>query len=362
MPFRLIADKVLEVFVRFFLGPALSISPNAHVKLMQRLLFHLNKYPTIADYLTLSARPKNPSEYGFQPITLTTQAPPTAILMQGPLLDDDDFTLGSIRLYRNIFPQANIVLSTWSDEAPNLLEKMKLAGATIVLCQRPSKSGVLNFNFQRLSTIEGLAEVKRLGARFVLKTRTDQRVNSRYALSLLISLVKKFQPAAFTNICKHRVFFLNVSSLANVPFHLSDMLHFGHVDDLLRVWDVPQQDAILDRKNYEKFFEKSAIVADLVSKNPTIPEVYIGRNYARVLYGPRCLENPYDSYIRLLKEAVGIVDRSQIDLYWPKYSAYQENADYLIPKNREELSFSKWLTLESGASNDVVKYDANSKW
>jgi hypothetical protein len=361
MPFHSIADKILEVFVRFFLGPVLSISPKAHVKLIQRILFHLNKYPTITDYLTVTARPKNASESSFQPITLTTKVPPTAILMQGPLLDSENFTLGSIRLYRKIFPQAKIVLSTWSDEAPSLLEKMKAAGATIVLCQKPRKSGVLNFNLQRISTIEGLAEVKRLGAQFVLKTRTDQRVNSRYALSLLISLVKKFPPSALADLCKHRVFFLNVYSLANIPFHLSDMLNFGHVDDILRVWDVPQQDANIDRKHYEKLFDKSTVVADVVSRNPTVPEIYIGRNYAEILYGPQCLENPYDSYIRLLKEAVGIVDKSQIDLYWPKYSSYQENADYLIPKNREELSFSKWLTLESGTSDDVVNYDANSK-
>jgi hypothetical protein len=360
MLFRLIANQIIEAFVRLILGPILSINPKVQEKFIERLLFHLNKYAKIKNYLFLVVRPKSIFDSGFQAISLSTHISSTTIVMQGPILSSDNFTLESIYLYRAMFPRTQIILATWSDEASDKLAQAKNAGVNVVLCKRPETSGFLNFNLQRASTIEGLKEAKRLGAQLVIKTRTDQRINSRYAISLLISLVKKF-PSSPSIQCKHRVFFLSLSSLANVPFHLSDMLQFGHIDDLLKVWDAPVHGVNIARKDFEKNIENKATVADVIFRTPTNPEVWIGKHYAENLYGPQCMENPSGSFIRLLKEAVGIVDRSQLDLSWPKYSAYEECSDYRLPKTFEQLSFSKWLSLESGVSDDIVNYDANSK-
>jgi len=354
------ADRMIEAFVRFVLGPILSISPRLHVKLIERLLFHLNERPTIRNYLSIVVRPKFVSGSGFRHTSFPVLTPPTAIVIQGPILVEDNFTLESIHLYRSMFPETQIVLATWSDESPDKLAQAENAGANVVLCKRPDASGFLNFNLQRANTIEGLKEAKRLGAQLILKTRTDQRINSRHGLSLLISLAKRF-PANPSVQCKHRVFFLNLSSLANVPFHLSDMLQFGNIDDLLRIWDVPVHKVNVDRKDFERRIENKATVADVIFRSPTNPEVWIGKHYAQLLYGPQCVENPADSYVRLLKEAVGIVDRAQLDLFWPKYSAYEEHGDYRLQQTFEQLSFSKWLTLESGVSDDIVNYDPSAK-
>ena len=48
-----------------------------------------------------------------------------AIVMQGPLIVDSNFTVETLKLYRHNFPEAIIILSTWmiNDDIVKLLKK-----------------------------------------------------------------------------------------------------------------------------------------------------------------------------------------------------------------------------------------------
>ena len=48
-----------------------------------------------------------------------------AIVMQGPILKEDDFTFETLKLYSKIFSQHHIIFSTWEDEELSHLNKIK---------------------------------------------------------------------------------------------------------------------------------------------------------------------------------------------------------------------------------------------
>lgn len=360
MRFRSFFDKVIKFFVLIFITPVLRILSKMQAQIIERILFHLNERLHTHYFFSLIHRPKDNFEEGYQPIDLDHKVNPTIIVIQGPIITDNDFTINTIKLYRQMFPTLEIVFSTWSDESSSNISKLKKLGADVIVSDKPNISGFLNFNFQRKSTKEGLERAKKSGAKFVLKTRSDQRVNNRYAISLLHALINKF-PSNEDLECKYRIFFISLFSLNNIPFHLSDMFQFGHIDDLIELWNAPEHKKNIDRNSFETNLLGELTIEQIIKNDLTLPEVSLGRHYAQRFYGIDCLNEPLVIFNRLLKEAVGIVDKSQLDLFWPKYRAFDEHRDYRLPKNHQHLSFSKWITLESDLSNDVLNYDEYSK-
>ena len=57
--------------------------------------------------------------------------------MQGPIRKEDNFTYNTVKYYRDIYPNAKVIVSTWIDEDANDIEKIQELGATIVLNEKP---------------------------------------------------------------------------------------------------------------------------------------------------------------------------------------------------------------------------------
>ena len=71
--------------------------------------------------------------------------------MQGPLMADYDFTYETLLIYLKTFLSNNanviIILSTWENENPSLLARIKELGIEVVLSE-PVEGGVANLNKQ----------------------------------------------------------------------------------------------------------------------------------------------------------------------------------------------------------------------
>lgn len=48
-----------------------------------------------------------------------------AIVMQGPIRKEDNFTYNTVKYYRDIYPNAKVIVSTWIDEDANDIEKYR---------------------------------------------------------------------------------------------------------------------------------------------------------------------------------------------------------------------------------------------
>lgn len=92
--------------------------------------------------------------------------------------------------------------------------------------------------FARGLTTQGVRYVKEnTPAKFVLKTRTDQRINLFSFLVYFKNLLETFPPKG--DKLRERIIFLNSNMTKSFPFYFNDYLSFGHVEDIFKLYAIP---------------------------------------------------------------------------------------------------------------------------
>lgn len=234
-----------------------------------------------------------------------------AIIIQGPIVYDDDFTFRTVCYYSILFPESKIILSTWEEEKEHSkFERFYTLPVEIVLSSPPQEKGVLNINYQVKSTYAGILKAKELGYKYVLKTRTDFRLYADDCLSYLHTLSEMFPSKGSAH---KRITILQ--PFLDIAYYIPDYILFGDTDDMLNFWD-----------------------AGTLYPNHTEglnPEMLMFTRYIKILgsYVEEPLENLKD-YIDMLCREFIIVDPATYKYYWKKYSyegsiLYQENGNRL---------------------------------
>ena len=162
-----------------------------------------------------------------------------AIVIQGPLEHKDNYTLTTARLYRQWYPNAPIVISTWKNEATDIFRK-SCAEISVTLLENelPVFGGISNTNYQLESSARGVEYVKNnTSAKFVLKCRSDQRINRTKFLIYFKNLLEMYPPKG--DKLKKRI--LMASFDKGLPFFGCDFLYFGTVEDLNKLFNIPEQ-------------------------------------------------------------------------------------------------------------------------
>jgi hypothetical protein len=289
-----------------------------------------------ADFCQTQLRPLAGAEAAF------------AIVVQGPLIAADDYTLDSVRLYRRNCPAVRVIVSTWQDSDPTLLSKLRELGAIVVTSAAPPAPGILNVNYQIVSTRAGLERAAQEGAEFVLKTRSDQRAYAPGLDVALPALLRAFPPGAAGP--RLRILAASNDTRLYVPFHLSDQLQCGHVGDLQAYWSAP-----LDTR--KKVVDLGLPIGEMV-RTRCIPEVYLALAYLDLVGAkPACsLNDWWDA----LANYFCIVENAQLDWHWPKYQRYHEYRwrEYQRVLAGELVSFAGWLQLLRGARPQVDHQEA----
>jgi len=160
----------------------------------------------------------------------------TAIVLQGPLVADYNFTVETVRLYKKHFPTTTILIvsiNTGSD--PVMIATLKEAGAVVVESDKPAIAGLGNVNLQLVSTLAGIKRAKELGAQFVYKTRCDQRMYGVNINEFLLNLIEAF-PVVPGFKQKNRIIASSFLTLKYVPYLITDMFQFGQIDDMIQYW------------------------------------------------------------------------------------------------------------------------------
>ncbi len=290
-------------------------------------------------FVTVHTRPIEASDSNLWSDPLLTE-PKTAIVMQGRVITDRNFTLETVRWYKKTFKTTAIIVSTDTDTDPKLVNSLKEAGAEIVLTDRPAVRGLGNVNLQLVSTLAGIKAAKEIGAEFVYKTRTDQRMYGLNINEFLINLIKAF-PLKVTSSQKYRIIASSFLSQKFVPYLITDMWQFGQIDDMLDFWGTP-----LDTRT------AAPVVRTLKEgMEAKIAEVYLVTEYMKKI-GRTVKWSLQDSW-EVYAEHFCIVDKETLDLFWYKYESYLEYGDkkYTAVSNSQLLTFAEWFNLYSNLSN-----------
>ena len=276
-----------------------------------------------------------------------------AIVIQGPIYAEDNFTLNTVKFYKAMYPNAKILVSTWDDEKEEVLELLRESGAIIVKSKKPDYSGNLNVNYQLVSARAGLLKARELGCEYLIKTRTDQRICKDYVFYSIISMLDRF-PCSENQNQKSRIFILAVN-YGNMftPYFMSDFLYAGRSEDVINVFSIP-----LDEREQFQIDYNASRREQSRSMHP--PEIYIMKHYLKDILGREC-EDTVEQYWKAIKECFICMSMKDVGLLWPKYDIkYELNffyGDYFsgenIPTNSEMgFDFINWFNLYCG----VLKY------
>tara|TARA_B110000967_G_C18898615_1_gene572735 strand:- start:2065 stop:3057 length:993 start_codon:yes stop_codon:yes gene_type:complete len=258
-----------------------------------------------------------------------------AIVMQGPYLAEENFTLESLSRYRKNFPESVIILSTWSiPECDHVF--LKQIGVQIILNNKPLYVGFANVNLQIVTTKSGMLLARKLGADYALKTRTDQRIHHPNFYAYLTSMLEVF-PLFSRKYSQHsRLVACSLNTFKLRLYGVSDMFLFGHIEDMIRYWDLPLDERIPDGSESYKTWR--------LLSNAKVSEGYFCTQYLQSI--KRDIKYTLDSSLRAISEHFIIIDQHAIGLFWNKYT-YDENR-YDNGFYNSQLTFNDWLILHSG--------------
>lgn len=305
------------------------------------LLQLMVEYGKKEEYLTYHFRPRGVGSDVDDKIPTLTPMADTAVLVQGPVLKSDDFTKETLALYRKRYPEAKIILSIWDDEDEVFLKEEERLGTVIVRNAKPPAGvGFINLNFQLVNTLGGIKKAQELGCSYVLKTRTDNRIYQSGFLEFLHALLDEFPVNCENQV--NRIIGININT-HKYGIGISDLFQFGHIDDMLKMWDVPLSTNAISREEYVEKFEPSSTAKTRFDFE--FSECYILKRFMENL-GVK-IEPTLESYYRALKDQFIIIDASMINLFFCKYfgDEYKGWKNYKKMISHSAFTFMDWLTL-----------------
>ena len=293
-----------------------------------------SKVPLIidGDFYNLKNFPIKAKNYQLQSDAYTI--PSLCIVIQGPIVKENDFTLETCKIYKKIFNNSEtIILSTWDTEDKKYLKNFESIGVKVLLSKAPDFAGRANLNYQILSTMKGLEEGEKLGCEYAIKTRTDQRFYSTNLSRDLFNLLKIYPPSPNYNM-HSRLVALSFNSFKYRYYGISDMFLFGNTQDMLKYWNSP-----LDTKKYEEY--KTIKQKDLWQQYCS--ETYIASHFLKNIgVTPEfTLKHTWKIY----KDLFIFIDKEILDMYWPKYTNLDSRWLLFRPNMLEEMRHSDWLNL-----------------
>lgn len=278
-------------------------------------------------FLTWHRRPTYTSSIPITPSNISN----TGIVIQGPIRKKNDFTLETARLYRRIYPNAPIVVSTWAGSGYRKLHKFSEIGVKLIELEDAGFVSPGNLARQRATTLAGIEALRSKNLQFLLKTRSDQRIYNSDFLKVLNWYASEFPLAAPQGGLKAdaRLLFVSMNSFRNRPLSASDFLTYGTVSDSEKYWETGAFD----------------------SKDNLIPEQKLLLGYLHKL-GLQSQEVSLRSWYIALSSVIGIVDATHLDLFWPKYSMREFLWRRYMDVGLEELGFPDWLMIMSNSELD----------
>ena len=296
------------------------------------------------NYLTFHLRPKKAENFNLESTCKIDEK--IAIIIQGPIQEKFDFLKNTLKIYKKIFKNSIIIISTWKSEDIEKINTLKDENIYILFNDEPEKSQS-NIDHQIFSTNIALKFAINHNAKYSIKTRADVRLNKSNLETFFISLIKTF-PVKSNSLIKSRIVVPSLITFKFRIFSLSDIVMFGETNDLLQYFDIE-----LFRDGLKKFdLDEKKL---LKNETPVVAEIFLCARFMNKLDNSINwnLENWWDS----LKNYFCIIDNSSLDLFWHKYDwnyEYRYIRTY-SDKFARAIDFQDWLSLYNNSKNNWRK-------
>ena len=293
------------------------------------------------NFLTYHLRPKLAKNFYLESTCKIDEK--IAIIIQGPIQEKFDFLRNSLGIYKKIFKNSIIIISTWENEDINLINSLRDDNTFIIFNKEPNKSQK-NIDHQIYSTHVGLDLAVKKGAKYSIKTRADVRINKNNLETFFISLINTF-PVKANNYINSRIIVPSLITFKYRLYSLSDIIMFGETTDLMKYFE---------NKIFQEGIQKLNINSSdlIINETPVIAEIFLCARFINNIEGDIKweLKNWWDC----LKNYFCIVDNSSIDLLWYKYD-WEYEYRYLrtySDKFARAIDFQDWLSLYNNHSNN----------
>ena len=264
------------------------------------------------------------------------------ITVHGKIVDNNFLHTSLIRL-RKLCPDSPIVLSTYRNDLTQ--ETRELCGSQgIVVVECPELDELpppFHANLARsvASAFYGISEVQKMGATWAMKLRVDQEITQIKGVKFVEGLL---QGNILSGANSNRVIGTSYNSFKNLPLFLSDMLHFGDIQTLLKYWD------LLEPGDFEILTQSIYSGADgLLLRLNIHPEVWLSSRYMRTM--GQSLHDSEDANLRFWNEYAGVVDAVSLGQNWVKslnaFDSNYESTKWLghpLGLRNLELRFADW--------------------
>ncbi len=293
-----------------------------------------------------------------------------SVVVQGAI--DIELTTLCLKSIRKILPNSQIILSTWQGSNINDLDydvliENKDPGCTV--CSK--QNGKNNINRQIVSTISALKAVK---TKYVLKLRSDMILTNLNFIKAFIKFnrLNKFRDKEF-KIFKSRVVINNLfcpdPKLTHYPYHISDWVQFGYIEDIIDLWDIPLQKEpessqyfLLHPKPDNKYIRDDLYLQYFMEQWITISLLKKHKIDPKMEYYCDCKdENIKNTYIFLGNNFV-ILDYENFGIKFLKYNPSVLYGEYikLQIKHRKWLKIYRKIILKN-VMNTVTKHILSKK-
>ena len=242
-----------------------------------------------------------------------------AILIQGPLVNEYDFTFKTIEFYFHNFNGIYIILSTWSiKQIPKYLrdsEKFIVVENNNDFNHQSKISWdtTTNMNKQIFSTRSGLEVAKKLGVTKIIKTRSDFRFYENNFIDFLEKYYENFRFTNSSNENYSKIIFLDHNTVEDIPFHFDDTFQFGLLSEICLLWDVKLID-YSDRSHCSfNFFNEKYGEVDIQAY------VFLSYCFKRNLINDNNFEKDF-----IHDNLFVFVPRETLGTYWFKYQVFED--------------------------------------
>jgi hypothetical protein len=224
-------------------------------------------------------------------------------------------------------------------ESKSAIKEIEKSDISLVLSEKPKNRGISNINLQIVSTFNGINYAKINGAKFILKTRTDQRLYATNIYEYFRNLQSIFPP--YSNLMNNRIIGISLNTFLYRMYGLSDILMFGQVDDILKFWSVNLDERDPDVTNHTS--KKRETLREYAEWN--VAEVYLTTEFLKSIgHIPKwTLDDSLETY----RKYFCVIDKESIDLFWNKYSISEYRwLRYQLPFSAfREITFRDWLRI-----------------
>lgn len=296
-------------------------------------------------YVTYNLQPKVVEDMDSHLIYRGNSTEEFCIVMQGPLLYRDDFTLETVRYYGRVFPGVLVIISTWENELDDYIQKLRSEkNCVVILNKHPNKPGGGNVNYQCVSSRKGMLEAKKFDKKYVLKSRTDMRITMPGVLEMLYQYLKMY-PISEEKNKKQKFRLILFGVYLFHPYQAGDFFCFGETNDLINYYNIDCElsaaptvgaNTMIDNKwTYRMLFESPQ------------GENAINIHYFSKMNGK--VECELEEWWKVISEYIIALPLSFLNPIWLKYD-YNHELNYIT------MSYRRKFMGGSGEDNTIIDF------